>query len=64
MDTCYRAGLHDLYAAYADYHKYFDRKEYVSISAEKLVEELPEGVEVIEATPEILKDHFKKYYGN
>lgn len=64
MNTCYRAGLHDLYAAYAEYHQYFDRKEYISISAEKLVEELPEGVEVIEATPEILKKQFKKYYGD
>lgn len=64
LETCYKIGLHDLYDAYSEYHDYHNRDEYVSISAEKLVEELPEGVDVIDATPEILKDKFIKYYGN
>jgi len=64
LDTCFRVGLHDLYDAYSEYHDYYNRDEYITISAEKLVEELPEGVDVIDSTPELLKDKFKAYYGN
>jgi UDP-N-acetylglucosamine 4,6-dehydratase len=62
LETCYKVGLHELYEAYADYHDYYNRECYDSISAEKTVEEIPEGVTVIDSTPEILKEKFDKYY--
>ena len=64
LETCYKVSLHDLYKAYADYHNYHNQEGYLTISAEKIIEEIPEGVTVIDATPEILKEKFDNYYGN
>ena len=64
LETCYKVSLHDLYKAYADYHNYHNQEGYLTISAEKLIEEIPEGASVIDATPEILKEKFDNYYGN
>ena len=63
LDTCFRVSLHDLYEAYAKYHNYYKRTEYTTISAEKLIEEIPDKVQVIDANSDILMDKFKEYYG-
>ena len=64
LDTCYKVTIHDLYEAYSAYHRYSSKKDYVSTSAEKLIEELPDGATVIDATFEILINKLREYYGD
>lgn len=64
LDRCYRITLHDLAKAFCEYHNYYEMEDYVSISAEKIVEEIPEEIkDIYEPNMEELKliidNHYK-----
>ena len=62
LDECYRITLHDLATAFCEYHNYYKTKDYVSISAEKTIEEIPENVSIINADVNIIKTLLDEYY--
>jgi len=62
LDECYRVSLHDLSKAFCEYHDYHKTKDYVSISAEKTVEEIPENVSIINADIDVIKTLLGEYY--
>jgi len=43
LDSCYRIKLHNLAEAFCGYHDVYKTEDYVPISAEKIVEEIPDG---------------------
>ena len=61
LDTCYRVYLHDLAQAFCEYYDYHNTSEYHPISAEKIEEEVPENVEIVEVGVEELKEIFSEY---
>jgi len=61
LDSCYRVYLHDLAKAFCEYHNYYNTAEYKSISAEKIEEEVPENVSIIDAGIPELKEIFRGY---
>jgi len=62
LDECYRMSLHDLAKAFCEYHNYYKTKDYVSISAEKTIEEIPENVLIINADNNIIKSLLHEHY--
>mgnify|MGYP003110499434 CR=1 FL=1 len=64
LDKCYKVKLHDLAKAFGDYHNYDNFGDYNSISAEKITEELPENVEIIETDVNLLKQIIERHYTN
>ena len=61
LDSCYRVHLHDLATAFCEYHDYHNTAEYKAISAEKVEEEVPENVRVMDIDVTELKDMFSRY---
>ena len=62
LDECYRVSLHDLAKAFCEYNDYYKTKDYVSISAEKTIEEIPENVSIINANVDTIKSLLHEYY--
>ena len=62
LDECYRVSLHDLAKAFCEYNDYYKTKDWVSISAEKTIEEIPENVSIINADVDILKKLLDSHY--
>mgnify|MGYP003644864517 FL=1 len=62
LDECYRVSLHDLAKAFCEYHDYHKTKDYVSISAEKTIEEIPEDVSIINADVDMIKSLLHEHY--
>jgi FlaA1/EpsC-like NDP-sugar epimerase len=62
LDECYQVSLHDLSLAFCEYHGYYNTKEYVSISAEKTIEEVPGTMVIHDADVETIKSLLEKYY--
>ena len=65
LDSCYRIKLHNLAEAFCEYHDVYKIEDYISISAEKIVEEIPDGIRDIHepSTQELkvmLYRHYKK----
>jgi len=64
LKQCYKVKLHDLALAFSEYRKYNNTDEYVSSSAEKIDEEHPENVKIIDADVALLKKLFEKHYNS
>lgn len=62
LKQCYKVKLHDLASAFSEYRGYNNTDEYASLSAEKIDEEHPDDVEIIEADVALLKKIFEQYY--
>ena len=62
LDECYRVSLHDLAKAFCEYNNYHKTKDYVSISAEKTIEEIPENVSIINADVDMIKSLLNEHY--
>lgn len=62
LDECYRVSLHNLAEAFCQYHDYHNTKEYIPVSAEKDIEEVPENVTIMEADIDKLKEMISDYY--
>ena len=62
LERCYRVFLHDLATAFCQYHQYENQSGYELMSVEKAEEEVPAGLEIINAGVNELKAIFADYY--
>ena len=63
LDQCYRVTLHNLAKAFGEYHGFYETEDYVSISAEKIIEEVPDGIaDIQDPTEEDLKQIIDNHY--
>jgi FlaA1/EpsC-like NDP-sugar epimerase len=63
LEKCYKVKLHDLAKAFGHYHGYNNFSDYYSASVEKITEEVPENVNIIETDIHLLKNLIKEHYG-
>ena len=61
-DKCYRIALHDLAAAYKEYHSYHRQEKYDDLSYEKLEEEIFYDIDVEKASTKTIKTLLKSFY--
>lgn len=63
LDSCHRVKLHNLSEAFCEYHNFYKIEDYVPISAEKIVEEVPDGIRNIhEPDMAELEDMIHRHY--
>jgi FlaA1/EpsC-like NDP-sugar epimerase len=62
LNDCYQVMLHDLAKAFGEYHSYNHFGEYESLLEEKIAEEPPENISIIETDIPTLKQIIKRYY--
>ena len=62
LKKCYNVNLHELSKAFINYHNYNKTDNYDSFSVEKITEETPEGVEIIETNVKLLQEIIERYY--
>jgi UDP-N-acetylglucosamine 4,6-dehydratase len=54
-NQCYKVKLHDLAKAFCQVNNYHNVTDYYDINVEKMVEEIPNGIDVLDTTPTILE---------
>lgn len=52
VDKCYKINISDLQKAFSAFYNYYEVKEYDLLKVEKVVEEAPDNVEIIDVLPE------------
>ena len=60
---CYKIKLHDLAAAYCNFHDYHKTEEYYQYSVEKLEEDISNQIKIVETTVAGIECIFKEHYG-
>jgi len=64
LEKCYRVSLHQLAKAFCNYHGYNNTADYKSISAEKIEEEVPQNMKIIDTDQSSLEVLLKEYYNS
>ena len=57
--SCYKISLHDLAKAFCEVNSCLSERVYAASDAEKLIEEIPDGIKTITADIEMIKDLLK-----
>lgn len=64
LEKCYRVSLHQLAKAFCNYHNYNNTTDYNSISAEKIEEEIPQNIKIIDTDQSSLETLLREYYNS
>jgi FlaA1/EpsC-like NDP-sugar epimerase len=63
-DKCYKIKIHDLAKAFCSYHNYYHVKDYVDFNVEKLEEQIPDGIEIVETEIKSIIGLLQKHYNS
>lgn len=64
LEKCYRVSLHQLAKAFCNYHNYNNTADFNSISAEKIEEEIPQNIKIIDTDQSSLEVLLREYYNS
>lgn len=62
LEKCYKVSLHELSKAFTEHHNYDKMDDYNSFSVEKITEEVPQGMQVVETDVQLLKKIIERHY--
>jgi len=62
VDKCYKVHLHDMADAFASYHDFYEREDFIDSGVEKFEEDIPEDIKVVELNKSDLVKYFETHY--